>query len=71
MENMMQNLKKYFKENIIAVFFTFIMFLILANTLLINPIIGYANNGDFGRLKDVAGIMDIDIVNTRFHIHIF
>jgi hypothetical protein len=69
---MFENMKKYIKENLIELIFVGILALILIYTLLLNPILGKCDNGDFGRLQKFAGLSDVsnnyeEIYDGFFH----
>lgn len=57
-----KRLASLIKNNKIQSVIILVLAIILVNTLLINPIIGRANNGDFGRLFILGGLSDTSTV---------
>ncbi|MEQ8198580.1 MAG: hypothetical protein ABRQ27_11335 [Clostridiaceae bacterium] len=59
MERVIKRLVSLIKGNLIELIIIFILAVVLINTLIMEPIVGKSNNGDFGRLLLYGGLGDL------------
>lgn len=62
-----KNVRTFIKSNSIEFVFVTLLALILVSGLLIDPIVGKVNNGDFGRLFRLGGLMDVSSSYTDIY----